>query len=291
MRKSLEGGYDIHAHPYKFKANVSSNISEGIIEYQRVTFGYQKMCVAITVYPHDPVGHLEGVSYNELCGINEFTNTNGLESGSDTVKMLKTALRFTCDLWSQVKSFSLKDSSSIDCNHGRKVSLNYLHLAKHGKTWYQDKFGAVPQTKDDEKYLVMLNETMEAPITEPFEWFYDKYILRFQNRMLMKKPQLVPILKPIYEQATTIREFIQLASKNDCIIFEHWFDVMMSKLCLFQFAYEYWVIPETSIESWSYRMTVQRTNKPHEFESMRGGADEDEGFFPYGKGASRVPVD
>ena len=217
--------YEVKCTPYTFQASVQK---DSLNECDRISFGGKKICVQIYVYWDDNehmYPQLDGVSYNDNCTLTEDFK---LERKHGTVRMLKTALKFLAMLYPKINGVLFRDTSFMKCVNDIKLNLSEFYIAKHGKTWYQEKFGAEPY--DNEFYfqnLKTLNNKLDAPKSLTFEDFYNQYILINKIRMRQK----FKAIKEVYDESTTYREFVKhLHNKSsDCIVFNKWLSYFISK--------------------------------------------------------------
>jgi hypothetical protein len=296
----METYFLIKAHPYNFKAIVKQSTFDATDndgQFVRITIGYKEKCVIIIVYTNDPLAHIEGVSYKDTCAMNELS-MKGLDPGVGTVKMVKTALLFSLQLYPHVEGFTFKDASIIECNHNKHIKLTYFYLMKHGKTWYQAKFDAHPIRLQHAKLLSTTN--LDNPIDISFEQFYADHISSYQRFMRMSKTEVFDALKQSYINSKTYREFLmKVDDERDCIVFQLWFDAYMADICAYQFSEALWVIDKSTVMTWDFPVRIQTTNvKPFvKNDNHLGVIIEGRsqltlgGFFPYGMGNRRVRID
>lgn len=96
--------------------------------YDRISIGARRKCLVLTVYK-DAGEHpqLDGYTQNERCNF-ECNMTRG------TPLLLKAGIAFMHRLYPHTRHdpIQFKDTSTIQCNHGIKLSLPHYYLAHHG---------------------------------------------------------------------------------------------------------------------------------------------------------------
>lgn len=183
-------------------------------ELHKVFVGGKKKCVVISVYPDDPVPNLDAVSFDEQC------NEQGdLLRGRGTVDIVKSAMAFVKQLYG-FNRFQLTDKSHITCRKKVQVSLIHFYLAKYQKTWYEDKFNAIPLTIADYKDKVKrLRQTLR---TKP-EW--DNFSEEHQVPSNMKAA-----LGKLYNECDNLGIFFKtIANDYDCYLFKDWLGIFIDK--------------------------------------------------------------
>jgi hypothetical protein len=160
--------------------------------------------------------------------------------GSATIHLLN--LSFTLlKLYNDVKYITFLDNSKFDCllDNGSSVTIfmNKYYYLFHGGTWYDINTGAVPI---DETQRLLYNETKplytDPSIKKPFDF---------------KNPSLQKELGPIYEEATTWKEFADsLHEKYDrdtlCRKIAPWYLSAVAELTKNRMLPEYWIIDVSS---------------------------------------------
>jgi hypothetical protein len=133
-----------------------------------------------------------------------------------------------------LRSIILADNSHVPCKNKQQISLAYLYLVKHRKTWYTSKFGAVPYISEHEKYIKRANVVLDKKIKEDFQTFFDKYIKPYLVRAQANNFRIKSVLQDAFEHSNTIRGFILKIlenSENDCSNLTYWFDDFMAQAC------------------------------------------------------------
>lgn len=161
--------------------------------------------------------------------------------GNATIHLLH--LSFTLlKLYNDTSHITFLDNSKFDCafDDGSKTTIfmNKYNYLFHGGTWYDIKTNAFPL---DPSQRGMYNETKalytDPSVKQPFD---------FRNPILQKE------LNPIYEQATTWKEFADaLYEKYDkevlCRKIAPWYSYAVAALTKNRMLPEYWVIDISSL--------------------------------------------
>lgn len=214
--------YSISSNGYSFDVNVQKFPDKYIIQYG----GIKKSCVYITIYrkadeADRSQAQLEGISYDQKCSLEE-----NLAVGSGTITMLKVALSFTRRLFPFVTSFRFKDTSMITCKNKVKVSLACSHFVKYGKTWYQDKYDAVPLFKDDQNKMdKAFSYINDKDRKGDFNRFWKKYVEAHLGRMKgIVKEGLYDNFKECWDENMTIHDFFKALLEMDCMFTIDWLE-------------------------------------------------------------------
>jgi hypothetical protein len=137
-----------------------------------------------------------------------------LDNG-DTVNFIKSSLQFCKYYFPSLKILIFDDMSNIDCGTSKNLkpprhpekpfSLAYLSIAKYGKTWYEDKFGAkMIDQSDYSKYREATN-ILKQPISMDFYDFVKKAQCTDEQSTILKK---------YYDPAISWNEFFNRIPKN-----------------------------------------------------------------------------
>lgn len=86
--------------------------------------------------------------------------------------LLQLAVELTQEF--NMKRLYLEDASVIELSDETEISLSWLHLFAHGKTWYQSN-GFVPDVNDYTEYLKKVDMFRNQPI-EPMLWTIQPYM-------------------------------------------------------------------------------------------------------------------
>jgi hypothetical protein len=218
--------YKIKCTPYLFEVRIQK---DELNECDRISVGGKKICVQFSVYwdkDESKYPQLDGVSYNENCSLDEDFK---LEKKHGTIRMLKASLKFLVSTYPDIEGVVFKDSSMMKCMNDIKISLTDFYIAKHGNTWYCEKFSAEPfQNEEYKTNLAELNNNLTALKTMPFEEFYATYFVI--NKIKLKKSY--KLVKEVYKNSKTYRDFISVLHERngDCAVFKTWLTYFISKV-------------------------------------------------------------
>jgi hypothetical protein len=185
-------------------------------DVDKVIIGGKKKCMHLSVYKNDDEHpQIDAIGYDENC------NADGNHvKGLGSVHMCKIALQFVIYHYNFDKDvkFQLKDTNTIEC-HKYKLALPIYYMIYHGKTWYEDKFGAVP---------LFISEKV---------WKKQKKALR---EFLKEKPdiddlfsenqhQLKNYIKSVYNKEGSLSSLFQRFKDDDCSVFKNWLPKLILK--------------------------------------------------------------
>lgn len=156
--------YEISAGPYVLYARVQ-HIDDEDTRIQFVNSEYQD-CLTIQIWKGCPMGEIYGIIYDRLCASNI-----PLEKLTDTVIILKAALKFAMKKFKHLQSFDVTDNSQVDCGN-RKVSLSDMNFLVLQNTWYEELFGAVSKYAHYRADV----ERMKQPPNVDFEVLWERYL-------------------------------------------------------------------------------------------------------------------
>lgn len=224
---------------YKIKtsyAHYYASVLHRIDGIDKVRVGGKKMCVTLSIYQEDDP-NLDALGYNELCNIN-----GDHQQGEGSVHLLRAAWAFVIAYYYKIAKgwtgLLFKDVSIIECLGNNKQELAAFYLVKHGKTWYERKFNAKPDTRMQDRYHAGKKSLTDFVKTKPsFNEFDEMFLGRCKHGMKM-------ILQEAYSRASSIREFVEiLHEERDCIVFKNWLTNMVVEHVPFIFG-SAWVIEE-----------------------------------------------
>ena len=180
----------------------------------KVYVGGRKKCVAFSVYI-DGESHpnLDTWSYNNDCNVE-----GNLEQGRGSLHLLKTACSFIKAKYGHSK-IEFIEKSYVMCSNNWRMPLCYYYLVKHGKTWYEEKLGAHPESikaqqryRDEKQKLMASLTSLDKPSFKTFASDYN----------ISKK--LSESLKDIYDSSKTLKGFFKIIfDKYDCGVLKGWF--------------------------------------------------------------------
>jgi len=272
-----ESYYHITALPYKFTAAVflhttprGRRMPGGV---HRIRFGGKSACLSIHVYEGELEPELTGLSTNRECALMNMDHPElGLEPGIGTTRMAKAALRFVYTLFPEQGDMYFKDASHVACEFG-SISLAYLYLAKHLKTWYQDKLGASLVDPVEAAKLGALVEILRGPYREStYDEFHTRYITPKMRPTAASR--LYDVFRKLYEAHRTYHSWFKAISREyDCAIMKDWLESFMRTVSPSIAFDAQWKIPKATILSWPDISAVKTTVKPAfpTFQTRGGG--------------------
>ena len=224
--------YDYHSH-LRIMRNGGRLLSAGL----RIG-GMTRGCLSLTYFPvNDHTLHINKIDYNERCA-----TKGNLPRGTGTRHMLLTALSYMLahdEFGSAIKHVTLDDASKVPCRMGegkmQDVSLMYLYIALHGKTWYQEKFGAfVHNVTLRETYAANLERLTDSDFKGgvPIEAMRDRMLLASVDHAT------VDAILALYASAacTNLRTFFKQINERFkdtfCVVTNRWLDQFIDDVVL-----------------------------------------------------------
>jgi hypothetical protein len=229
------------------------NISFSKKEDNILVGGLNIKCVHIIINKRKNIGLLELVQHHEKCSFFET-----LKDGNETVDLVKNSLFFAANLYPDVSKFELIDNSFITCKNGKRISLADLHFVKYGKTWYENKFGAIltNQKKNTVNLtksgiLKNLNSKIEIPLED--------FITEYHNEDFFDNQKNINIIKKIYNSNITLKEYLNYFFKNkyDCRYYQYIF----SKFIGTPLQGLEWIIEKNTIKNYGMIPIIIETEK------------------------------
>jgi hypothetical protein len=223
----------------------------------KIKYGGRKACVFFSVYKgyDEEYPNLDGLGTDKRCNVEE--------SLDDTVILFKSSLKFLIWRFSNIKYVQFLDTSKKECAGGIQIDLATFHFAKHGKTWYEDKFGARPLDKSKSKYFRRASEHLdnECP-KDGFDTFYKENVMRFvESFQKVKKEDVYDMLKICWEDAITFKDFFKQVGSKDCILFQQWLKTYIISLWRHvTLDVVYWKISKKIIDSWDMDIKIRSTS-------------------------------
>lgn len=259
--------YIISCDPYVYGATITR---DKYLERDLIKFGGKKECVHIAIY--DDIPNIDGVGYGKKCALNK-----SLEQGEGTEHLLKTAIRFICNLYPDSKAFSLKDTSHIKCKDGDTMSLGLLYIAKYGETWYQKKFGARAVRKEYvDEMLESINNCLTSTKMTKFSKFRTKYL-----RMTEIEESHLEDCKRIYKKNNCLRHFIiEFCNKYDCSFTRKWLPKLITDIRPVILENEEFIIKKSTVKKWKHPIveienvdtsSFEKKSKAFVMNVMKGG--------------------
>jgi hypothetical protein len=141
-----------------------------------------------------------------------------IEQGRGSLHLLKTACSFIKAKYGHSK-IEFIEKSYVMCSKNWRMPLCYYYLVKHGKTWYEEKLGAHPESikaqqryRDEKQKLMASLTSLDKPSFKTFASDYN----------ISKK--LSEDLKDIYDSSKTLKGFFKIIfDEYDCGMLKGWF--------------------------------------------------------------------
>jgi len=268
---------------------------------QTVWLGAKKnRCVVITVYfandGEDDVdvglAHVEGVSHDPKCAVG-----NKMPTNTGTFQMAMTAFLFVLHQYPHVYGFTLKDTSTLECDDGGNVDLAYLQASMYGKTWYQRRFNAVPYDEADTLKMANWN-WLRDPLRDSYDAFYDRWIANRADNSVRRG--LKEALRPFYAAASSPSAFIANASRAlGCQVTRSWVRRMLIDSSGLVIEDITWIVRADALPSVPPLASPDRLDAPlfpSETDDVKRRRQMDKLFaigggrrqWPFGRGAVRV---
>jgi len=177
-----------------------------------------KKTVSMTYNPADSVDDFVKIGGEDMCVEYKFNKSNPTQvelqwlntegrkcvHGDMTIKGENTLLLFYLSiqilkLYTPVTHIEFLDNSKFQCvlpnNAPVRMELRYTHYLFHGKTWYQDKFGAYPSNPTVKATYNASAKNLDDPKMKPSAFDF-------------KNNDLKEMFSPIWNDTKTWREFL-----------------------------------------------------------------------------------
>jgi len=186
------------------------------------------------------------------------TTRGGCEINNKEIKVYFVNLAITIfhKYFPDIKYITLSDGSSYNCilpdGVKKRINLMYANLLFHGKTYYEEKYGATLLSDDD------------IPLLEKFknnrkDSKYKPKTFNFENKSLNE------ILTPLYEKTDTWEDFFKLIqdkyNKRKCEVIYPWYKKTVFELIGTKSISEYWKIDIHNINKIEYKKIKEGGNK------------------------------
>jgi hypothetical protein len=269
----------IDAKPSTFKATIETNLDDSG-DYYRIRFGGEMQCVYIIVTSFEDYASFNNATHNEKCSLSE-----SLSRSDGTIKMIRTALKFVCERYKHVKGFLFNDGSWIQCEQDTKVCLHDLYIAKKARTWYHDKFGAMPFLEHDKaSYMSAMHryEQLRIGHTTP-QIFYDAYIAPYYETIKIKgkkaifdfiKRKLNELMPKHTHYIELFKELMSVKENGeylDCIVYNKWVQVFIRANVPVDIGNMEWIISKECVTAWNIPLAIKSSQKDMNAVSYWGG--------------------
>lgn len=178
--------------------------------------GKKKGCVILDIDHEDHIASLH-VGYDKLCNVN-----GDLQNNRGTILMIKAACTFMFAKFPTIQSIILRDTSSISCENGEKLSLSRMQLFLYGKTWYQRYFDAKPDGAH-----AKLNTFLDVIKTKPvFSSIWDIISDTIPRK---QRSKVKTSLSQVYDSSSSIQDWIKIL-RTDCQLLTPWLTTLFTTL-------------------------------------------------------------
>lgn len=227
--------------------------------------GCKKRCITITKFIDNDNAHIEGITYDTLCNISK-----DMKRSSGTIDMIKTALTFLIRIFPKIRTVSFVDKSEIYCKNNAHVYLASYHFLKYGKTWYEDKFDAIPEESCDRKVYNRFKKNIGKYTTSSFKEFCSLYL----EKNIRNKSAIMRTIRPHYDTNDLI--FLKRIQENeDCSVFYVWlYEYMQSKMKGAKLYQMFWNIKADTIISWEHNINITQNTPEEKWTHQFGGKYE-----------------
>ena len=230
-----------------YYVNVFSKKNEDTI----LVGGLNIKCVNIIINKKRNKGILELVQHHEKCA---FFDT--LKDGFEMTDLVKNSLYFAMYTYPDVLSYELVDNSFISCKNGKRISLADLQFVKYGKTWYENKFGAVSKNK---KVINFIKKNITEKLNKKINLSYDQFIKEYYDEDFFANSKNINLIKNTYKSENTFNEYLNYFFKNklDCIFYQYIFQEYIGNLL----QGNEWIIEKSIIENYDINAIIIDTGK------------------------------
>ena len=221
-------------------------------------------CIRITVDIDDPETELfiGSLSYCPDCALDK-----SLPRGEGTVAMIKAALIFVMKQ-TEMDFVTLTDDSSFDCELPDDDALINIELYTHnfliyGKTWYQRKFGAVPDDKleierERERDMEISLDNLHKPLPNDFKYIWPNHLstnLKHNNWLVAFRDEMKELYETKKSEWDSLTYFHEIFGKEfkenvHCAIFKLLEPHLRKYYNIPNFKMTQWKIERSAIESY-----------------------------------------
>jgi hypothetical protein len=189
--------------------------------------GHDEKCIFVTIYRKVPVNvkqkaQMEGLSYKVNCNL-----TNDIVKGQGTIELVHATIAFIKKKFPFVTHFIYSDASTIQCSNKIQVPLPYVHMAKHGLTWYQDKFDAVCLNENYNKKIKHANKEIDSALFLIGSWqtFWKAYIEPHEGAIKhLNIQKFKEYFEMLWSESETLRAVFKDLAQKDCKVFQVWLE-------------------------------------------------------------------
>jgi hypothetical protein len=211
-------------------------------------------CISISITIENDIvtkAKIAHIQSEPECGVGSI-----LEDG-DTANFIKASLQLCKHLFPSLKRIEFDDMSNIDCGISKNVKpprhfekpfpLSYFSIAKYGKTWYEQKFGAKMINEEAYKQYREATKILKNPIGIDFYKFISQ---------LRIAPEQARILEHYFDPSITWHEFFNRVPKQlQCFSFDGWLTTFIIKLLNITYIERGWYIDIDDMEPTKFEMS------------------------------------
>lgn len=235
--------FEIKVKAYSFYANISKMNTDIYINV-----GGKKRCIGIIINQSTNETILQLLQFHESCDTKHKLQRG---TGTGTVHMMNGVIHFIKTLFlMNVNHIVFSDTSFLSCVNSTRVDLQSFYLALNGATWYESKFGAIPDEEHHSKYYVWKDK---------LRVYLDTQLPDFDDLMNGVDALISVTLAPIYATSRNLSEFIRKVNKEyDCVMFQVWLRKVVNNQIPFLFDIT-WKIDSAQFQSDKIR--IRRLDK------------------------------
>ena len=250
---------------YKIKTAYANYYVEIWHQYEtidKVYIGARKKCIGFSIYLNEKgkviknePPEIDGFGFNQHCNI-----TGNHIKGTGSVHLMNTALRFIINHYKLPENtkFQFKDTSFIECIKYH-MPLRIYYTIFHGKTWYEDKFGATPLDKHAIPRLQEGKQKLKEflSLKPNIEDFFHE-----------DQEDLKVYVLNIYTKCESLKECLDILKKEDCKVFKGWVVSIFSHVMSYDFNQEWYITNKVEQDFLSY---TKLKVKPDKLFNVKGG--------------------
>lgn len=194
--------------------------------------------------------------------------------GEYTVHFVNLAINIFHKYFPHIKYITLSDGSSYVCNlpdgNKKRINLMYANLLFHGKTYYEEKYGATLLSDDDIPLLEKFKNNRKDSKYKPKSF-------NFENQTLNE------ILTPLYEKNDTWEDFFKEIDnkfdKKKCEVIYGWYKKAVFEIIGTKSISEYWKIDINTIKKIKYERIKEGGKRKRTLKMDRKYIEEEYPFF------------
>jgi hypothetical protein len=260
---TVENYYRLETDSYVFYLTITKQTGMDTISIG----GRKGECVNISVNKPDSLAVQRGYHSLDVATIPILAWDGGcavdkdLARGSGTVHMINTILSEVVKRYPYVKLLKLTDNSHITCNNGKQISLMFLSIVEHSKTWYERQYGAfLYESSQNKKYKQGIQHLSDPDVKLSFDEF-TTLIKPHTNKVTIER------LKHYYENSPSYLAFFKSIVDNEgkyelCNLIVESIDIFLIYIFDFDPLSAIWVIPSSSIQYVQIQNEVALNAKP-----------------------------